>query len=210
MDRLQPLGRIRGICHITEDCLYPSFTFKLCLERGVGPQWLSANYYLLLRLSKPSNPKLKWDIQAFHWLHIINPPSVKTICLQKIKYKIYILNLSCLIHLHCFLFPPTGGGSRLLTFSGHKKYLKEIKTLMCISRKSWNVPKNGNVFLLSVFCGALFGLGRDGWGGPGSWKEQRCSQQLYPTAVLLQKWHPRHCWHLGRGEKRQDLLCSGS
>lgn len=59
-----------------------------------------------------------------------------------------------------------------------------------------------------VFCSALFRMGRNGWGGPGSWKEQRCCQQLHPTAVLLQEWHQRHRRHLGRGEEESVInLC---
>lgn len=58
----------------------------------------------------------------------------------------------------------------------------------------------------SVFCSALFGMGRDGWGGLGSWKEQCRCEQLHPTVVLLQEWHPGHRWHLGRGEEESVVI----
>lgn len=61
-------------------------------------------------------------------------------------------------------------------------------------------------FSLSVFCCALPGLGRDVWGGHGSWQEQCCCQQLHQAAILSQtqpSWHRRY---LGRGEENNKRL----
>lgn len=53
----------------------------------------------------------------------------------------------------------------------------------------------------SVFCRALSWMGGDGRGRPGSREEQCRCEQLHQAAVLLQEWHQRHGWHLGRGER---------
>lgn len=58
-------------------------------------------------------------------------------------------------------------------------------------------------FVLSVFRSALPGLGRDVWGGHGSWQEQRCCQQLHQAAILSQTQPSWHGWYLGRGEENR-------
>lgn len=94
-------------------------------------------------------------------------------------------------------------------------YYLEQKPYSSVCKKPRYVCNNVTIYVTvssccasvcSVFCSALFGMGRDGWGGLGSWKEQCRCEQLHPTVVLLQEWHPGHRWHLGRGEEESVVI----